>query len=143
MNRMRVSQQRDLLLALILPREPLKIAFQALHTDDQLLRGLALEYLASVLPPSLHSVQSFFETVASTPPAETPKDLTARLMEAQQTVSFKLANAHWPPGTQDSDPSPSAASDVRNPALVLPVDGENDRKPDHGQHDADDGKTGN
>jgi hypothetical protein len=33
------------LLALILPREPLKVAFQALHTDDRLLRGLALEYL--------------------------------------------------------------------------------------------------
>ena len=130
------------LLALILPREPLKIAFQALHTDDQLLRGLALEYLASVLPPSLHRVQSIFETAASTPPAETQKDLTARLMEARQNVSFKLANAHWHPGTEDSDSSASASSDVSNAALVRPVDGENDQKPDHDQHDADGGKTG-
>jgi len=131
------------LLALILPREPLKIAFQALHTDDQLLRGLALEYLASVLPPSLHRVQSIFETAASAPPAETQKDLTARLMEARQTVSFKLANAHPPPATQPGDSSPSASSDVRNAALVLPVDAENDHKPDHGQGDADRGKAGN
>ena len=47
------------LLALILPREPLRVAFQALHTDDRLLRGLALEYLGSVLPPSLRRVQQF------------------------------------------------------------------------------------
>src|SRR5262249_52866609 len=48
------------LLALILPREPLKVAFQALHTDDRLLRGLAQEYLESVLPPSLRRFQTIF-----------------------------------------------------------------------------------
>ena len=38
------------LLALVLPTEPLRIAFRGLHTDDQGLRGTALEYLDSVLP---------------------------------------------------------------------------------------------
>lgn len=38
------------LLALVLPAEPLRIAFRGLHTDDQALRGTALEYLDSVLP---------------------------------------------------------------------------------------------
>ncbi len=38
------------LLALVLPREPLKIAFRALHSDDRHLLGLGLEYLASTLP---------------------------------------------------------------------------------------------
>jgi hypothetical protein len=38
------------LLALVLPPEPLRIAFRGLHTDDQALRGTALEYLESVLP---------------------------------------------------------------------------------------------
>jgi hypothetical protein len=38
------------LLALVLPAEPLRIAFRALQTDDQVLRGTALEYLDSVLP---------------------------------------------------------------------------------------------
>ena len=38
------------LLALVLPTEPLRIAFRGLHTDDQALRGTALEYLDSVLP---------------------------------------------------------------------------------------------
>ena len=38
------------LLGLALAAEPLRIALQALHTDDRVLRGTALEYLESVLP---------------------------------------------------------------------------------------------
>ena len=41
------------LLSLVLPREPLRIAFRGLHASDQHLRGTALEYLDSVLPPSI------------------------------------------------------------------------------------------
>jgi HEAT repeat protein len=41
------------LLALALPRQPLRIAFRGLHTDDPLLRGTALEYLESSLPPEI------------------------------------------------------------------------------------------
>jgi len=38
------------LLALILPPEPLRLAYHGLHTMDRNLRGTALEYLESVLP---------------------------------------------------------------------------------------------
>ncbi|HTY61707.1 MAG TPA: MFS transporter [Acidobacteriota bacterium] len=41
------------LFATVLPREPIKIAFRALHTDDKTLRGLAAEYLDSVLPQTI------------------------------------------------------------------------------------------
>jgi hypothetical protein len=41
------------LLSLVLPAEPLQIAFRGLHTDDQNLRGTALEYLEGVLPPDI------------------------------------------------------------------------------------------
>src|SRR5688572_24836901 len=41
------------LLALVLPRKPLRIAFQGLHTEDRLLRATALEYLESSLPPQI------------------------------------------------------------------------------------------
>ncbi|MFL5476178.1 MAG: hypothetical protein ACJ8A6_10850 [Gemmatimonadales bacterium] len=41
------------LLSLILPRETLRLAFHALHTDDAYLRGTALEYLETVLPGSV------------------------------------------------------------------------------------------
>ncbi len=38
------------LFAVVLPREPLMAAFRALHQDDRMFRGLALEYLENVLP---------------------------------------------------------------------------------------------
>lgn len=41
------------LLSMVLPREPLQIAFKGLHTSDPHLRGTALEYLESVLPPNI------------------------------------------------------------------------------------------
>jgi MFS family permease len=43
------------LLATVLPREPLKTAFRALHSEDRLLRGLGLEYLSSTLPPNINT----------------------------------------------------------------------------------------
>jgi hypothetical protein len=41
------------LLALVLPREPLKAAFRSLHSEDAALQALALEYLDGVLPAGL------------------------------------------------------------------------------------------
>jgi hypothetical protein len=41
------------ILSLVLPAEPLRIAYRGLHTDDRALRGTALEYLESVLPPDI------------------------------------------------------------------------------------------
>ena len=41
------------LLSLVLPREPLRIAFRGLLVSDAYLRGTALEYLESTLPPEI------------------------------------------------------------------------------------------
>ncbi len=41
------------LFATVLPREPIKIAFRVLHTDNKTLRGLAAEYLDSILPQNI------------------------------------------------------------------------------------------
>jgi hypothetical protein len=41
------------LLSLALPRQPLEIAFRGLHAEDEMHRGMALEYLESVLPPPI------------------------------------------------------------------------------------------
>jgi hypothetical protein len=38
-----------------LPREPLQVAFRGIRSDDASLRGLALEYLDGVLPPSIRA----------------------------------------------------------------------------------------
>jgi hypothetical protein len=42
------------LLSLVIPAEPLRIAFRGLHTTDPNLRGTSLEYLEGVLPPAIH-----------------------------------------------------------------------------------------
>src|SRR5262249_10513628 len=78
------------LLALIFPREPLKVAFQALHTEDRLLRGLPLEYLDSVLPQSLRSMPRILESVAGGEASPVGADVAARLIEASKSVSMKL-----------------------------------------------------
>jgi ATP:ADP antiporter, AAA family len=44
------------LLSLILPRDPLKIAYRGLYSGDDRMKGMALEYLESVLPPEVRSV---------------------------------------------------------------------------------------
>ena len=41
------------LLGLVLPPQSIRLAFRALHTEDPKLRGVALEYLDSVLPKAL------------------------------------------------------------------------------------------
>jgi len=41
------------LFATVLPRDPVKIAFRVLHTDNKTLRGLAAEYLDSILPQNI------------------------------------------------------------------------------------------
>jgi hypothetical protein len=43
------------LLAAVLPREPLQVAFRGIRSDDASLRGLALEYLDGVLPPTIRA----------------------------------------------------------------------------------------
>ena len=51
------------MLSLILPAQPLRVAFRGLFTDDTLLRGTALEYLESALPEDLRrKLWPFLET---------------------------------------------------------------------------------
>jgi len=42
-------------LGLVLPAEPLRVALHAVQTDDSGLRGMALEYLESILPPDVRA----------------------------------------------------------------------------------------
>lgn len=41
------------LLGLVLPQQSVRLAFRALYTEDAKLRGVALEYLDSILPKGL------------------------------------------------------------------------------------------
>jgi hypothetical protein len=81
------------LLSLNLPREPLQISFQALHTNDTYLRGTALEYLESVLPAGIReSLLEFLE--GSFKPSANPRTvdhLTHELMRSRHQIELNLS----------------------------------------------------
>lgn len=49
----RAANHLSTLLALVLPAEPIRAAFQGLWSEDTAIRGVALEYLENVLPPDI------------------------------------------------------------------------------------------
>lgn len=80
------------LLALVLPAEPLRIAFRGLHTDDQGLRGTALEYLDSVLPHEIRDrLWPFLEDRRMPAKARRPREETlADLLHSNESIRANL-----------------------------------------------------
>jgi ATP/ADP translocase len=80
------------LLSLILPREPLQIAFRSLHTDDRYLQGTALEYLDSVLPPQIRD--GLWPFLEKRPPARRSNrpshEVIAELLRSNHSVLLNL-----------------------------------------------------
>jgi hypothetical protein len=93
------------LLALVLPAEPLRIAFKGLHTDDPQLRGTSLEYLESILPddvrdrlwPLLES-QSISRRRSDTRPVE---EVIAELMKSNQSIIINLTELRKKTGSAE------------------------------------------
>ena len=83
------------LLSLILPRQTLRLAFHALHTDDPQLRGTALEYLETVLPESIRGrLWALLETGDLQPRARgTPDQAVRDLLASRETIGLALAEA--------------------------------------------------
>jgi hypothetical protein len=83
------------LLALALPPEPVRIAFQSLHTKDHELRATALEYLESALPANLSAkLWPLIDVEQAATPTRTPRkpeDLAAALRMSQPMIEAKLA----------------------------------------------------
>jgi hypothetical protein len=81
------------MLSLILPAEPLRVAFRGIFTDDALLRGTALEYLESTLPVDLrHKLWPFLETPIRRGRSEPrPSDSALEgLLSAEDTIADRL-----------------------------------------------------
>jgi len=80
------------LLSLALPKEPLKVSYQGLHTDDQSLRGTALEYLESVLPGGIRqSLWPFIEDHRPERTADKPQDTALEaLLRSQASIELNL-----------------------------------------------------
>jgi hypothetical protein len=84
------------LLAIFLPAEPLKVAFRALHSQDRMLRGLALEFLEIHLSAGLVAqlrrlVDPTPERSASRPAPEVLKDLMASALSDSPNCADSLA----------------------------------------------------
>lgn len=79
------------LLSLVLPREPLQLAFRGLQTDDQHLRGTALEYLDSVLPNTIKPrLWPFLEHQPPTRSGRRHEETIAALLRSHQSIELNL-----------------------------------------------------
>ncbi len=80
-------------LSLVLPRQPLKVAFRGLHTDDAMLRGTALEYLETALPEDIRAaLWPFLEDTRTRAQRESrPTDeILADLLQSNQSIVMNL-----------------------------------------------------
>jgi hypothetical protein len=79
------------LLSLVLPREPLQIAFRSLHTDDEQLQGTALEYLESVLPAAIRQrLWPFIEQRSARRAARPHDEVIADLLKSNYSIMLNL-----------------------------------------------------
>lgn len=98
------------LFAVVLPREPLMAAFRALHQDDKAFRGLALEYLETMLPDEIR--QRLWVVVRESPPVISPADrqrVLDTLLETNASLLLRVRlEAHSPvlPAQAGSNPQP-------------------------------------
>ena len=79
------------LLGIVLPREPVRVAFEALDVDDPQLRGLALEYIESALPPDIRS--ALLERIHGVPSEEQPRRAEGQIREEFVSFLTELRNA--------------------------------------------------
>jgi hypothetical protein len=80
------------LLSLVLPMEPLRIAFRGLHTSDPTLRGTSLEYLEGVLPPAIRErLWPFLEDRPGAARGSRPRsEILADLLRSNQSITLNL-----------------------------------------------------
>jgi len=79
------------LFAVVLPREPLMAAFRALHQDDRMYRGLALEYLENTLPDDVR--KRLWEVIEESPPAKSGQDhdtIMKALLDTNASIIMQL-----------------------------------------------------
>jgi len=78
------------LLSLILPTQPLQIAFQSLESENGRLRGTALEYLEGVLPAEIRQqVWPFLVQRGVVRPSQPNDELVAKLLRSSSSVTLQ------------------------------------------------------
>jgi hypothetical protein len=93
-------------LSLMLDRDPLRIAFRALDTSDDKLRGTALEYLENVLPPEVRDALWPYlerERTVSQGPRRTREEIERDLASADGLVAAARSTIGGQPTIQTED----------------------------------------
>jgi hypothetical protein len=96
------------MMSLVLPREPLMIAYRGLHTDDRFLRGTALEYLENVLPSDLR--EKLWPFLEQESPGEervkrTREEVLEALMKSNQSIEINLRELRGRDETEEPEGS--------------------------------------
>jgi hypothetical protein len=80
------------LLSLVLPAEPVRIAYAGLQTTDKGLRGTALEYLDATLPAEIRdALWPFLDATADRPRTSRSRDeIVADLLKSNQSIKLSL-----------------------------------------------------
>lgn len=78
------------LFAVILPREPLRIIFRALHSPDVPLRQLAIEYMESITPANLWPPLAAILEGHTPEPIENPTAALSELLLSNQSLLLAL-----------------------------------------------------
>jgi hypothetical protein len=79
------------LLSLVLPREPLQLAFRGLQTSDEHLRGTSLEYLDSVLPSAIRQrLWPFLEPGPARHTSRNREEAIAALLRSNESIVLNL-----------------------------------------------------
>ena len=83
------------LLSLTFEPEPLRIAFRGLHTDDEMLRGTALEYLDTLLPADMRAALGILLDEAAprrkrAPSTKRTEDVVQALLQSHESILINL-----------------------------------------------------
>src|SRR5262249_16383423 len=77
------------LLSLVLPRQPLNIAFRSLTTGDRQVQGTALEYLENVLPAAVKQALWPYLMPSQTPVNGQHERTIASLLQSSASVTVR------------------------------------------------------
>jgi len=91
------------MLALVLPRRPLQLAFRGLHVADPHVRGTALEYLETVLPESIRrSLWGVLEDTRTGAPRRRSRDAILHdLLASDATIAMDLERLRQTSGERE------------------------------------------
>lgn len=87
------------LLSLVLSHRPLQIAYRGLNGEDRMVRGLALEYLESVLPATIRDrLWQFLEADARAAPTQRPREeVLEDLLRSHESIRIRLSELRGDP----------------------------------------------